>query len=73
MAYEYKREPLNRDETARLENACQTPRERLVVWTLLDTGRRVGELSGVSRQMIDWQGCSAPGSLDILFRLCRLA
>jgi integrase/recombinase XerD len=56
MAYQYKREPLNRDETARLEKACQTPRERLVVWTLLDTGLRVGELARLSRQVIDWQG-----------------
>jgi hypothetical protein len=32
---------LNADELERLEKACKTPWERLVVWTLLGTGLRV--------------------------------
>lgn len=44
MPYQYVREPLTADESDRLSNACETTTERLVVWTLLDTGLRVGEL-----------------------------
>jgi integrase/recombinase XerD len=44
MPYQYVREPLTADEADRLSNACDTPTEKLVVWTLLDTGLRVGEL-----------------------------
>ena len=44
MPYQYTREPLTADEADRLANACETPTERLVVWTLLDTGLRVAEL-----------------------------
>ena len=43
MLYQYVREPLTIDESDRLSNACETATERLVVWTLLDTGLRVGE------------------------------
>ena len=46
MRYQYVIEPLTADESDRLSNACETPTERLVVWTLLDTGLRVGELCG---------------------------
>jgi integrase/recombinase XerD len=55
MPYQYKREPLNADETERLDKACRTPRERLVVWTLLDTGLRVAELAGLTRDSIHFQ------------------
>src|SRR5208283_6124221 len=41
MPYQYVREPLTARESDRLSNACETPTERLVVWTLLDTGLRV--------------------------------
>ena len=45
MPYQYVREPLTAEEPDRLSNACETPTERLIVWTLLDpTGLRVGEL-----------------------------
>ena len=54
--YQYKREPLSPDEANRLAHACETPSERLVVWTLLDTGLRVGELASLTREKIDWQG-----------------
>jgi integrase len=29
--------------------------ERIIVWTLLDTGLRVSELAGLTREHIDWQ------------------
>src|SRR5690242_8499955 len=45
--YQYVREPLTADESDRPSNACETTTERLVVWTLLDTALRVGELCGL--------------------------
>ncbi len=56
MSYQYKREPLTPDEANRLANACKTHNEKLIVWTLLDTGLRVAEFSGLKRNNIDWQG-----------------
>jgi integrase/recombinase XerD len=38
MPYQYVREPLTADESDRLSNTCETPTDRLVIWTLLDTG-----------------------------------
>ena len=55
MRYQYKREPLTADEANRLANACQTHEERLVVWTLLDTGLRVAELANLTTDNLDWQ------------------
>ncbi len=55
MSYQYKREPLIQEEATRLAQACKNHEERLVVWTLLDTGLRVGEFSSLSRDNIDWQ------------------
>ena len=55
MAYVFVREPLSREEMDRLVNACWSFREKLVVWTLLDTGLRVSELCGLSREDIHWQ------------------
>jgi len=55
MPYQYKREPLTPDEANRLASACETHEERLIVWTLLDTGLRVSELAGLTREHIDWQ------------------
>jgi integrase/recombinase XerD len=49
MCYQYKREPLTSDEANRLANACKTHEEKLVVWTLLDTGLRVAELSNLTQ------------------------
>jgi integrase/recombinase XerD len=54
MPYRYKREPLTPDETYRLAAACETHQERLIVWTLLDTSLRVSELTGLTREQIDW-------------------
>jgi len=48
MPYQYVREPLTAEESDRLSNACETPTERLVFWTLLDTGLRVGELCALT-------------------------
>jgi len=55
MPYQYVREPLTADESDRLSKACETPTERLVVWTLLDTGLRVGELCDLTRKNVLWQ------------------
>jgi integrase/recombinase XerD len=53
MRYQYKREPLTDDEANRLANECRSIEERLVVWTLLDTGLRLGELAGLTRRNLD--------------------
>ena len=52
MPYQYVRDPLTAEESDRLSNACETPTERLVVWTLLDTGLRVGELCSLTARNI---------------------
>ena len=54
MLYQYVREPLTIDESDRLSNACETTTERLVVWTLLDTRLRVGELCGLTPRNVLW-------------------
>ena len=56
MRYQYKREPLTMEEANRLANACQSPIEKLVVWSLLDTGVRVSEIAELKKDNIDWQG-----------------
>jgi len=50
MDYQYKQEPLHDDEANLRVNACETIKERLVIWTLLDTGIAIGELAGLERQ-----------------------
>jgi len=55
MPYQYKREPLNDDEVNRLTNACDTFREKFVVWTLLDTGLRLSEFADLKKDNIQWQ------------------
>ena len=52
MPYQFKREPLRAEEADRLANACTTPVERLVLWTLLDTGLRVSELCSLTGENI---------------------
>src|SRR5258708_2638548 len=52
MPYQYVREPLTAEEADRLSNACDTPTEKLVVWTLLDTGLRVGELCDLTSKNV---------------------
>jgi integrase/recombinase XerD len=56
MPYQFKREPLTQDEATRLANACQSHTEKLVIWTLLDTGLRVSELAKLKKDNLDWQG-----------------
>jgi len=55
MPYQYKREPLNDDEVDSLTNACETFREKFVVWTLLDTGIRLSEFENLRKDNIQWQ------------------
>jgi len=55
MPYQYKREPLSDDEVNRLTNACDTFREKFVVWTLLDTGLRLSEFADLKKENIQWQ------------------
>jgi len=52
---QYKREPLNDDEVNKLTNACETFREKFVVWTLLDTGLRLSEFADLTKDSIQWQ------------------
>ena len=53
--YQYKREPLSIEESDRLMNACETAEERLIVWSLLESGLRVSELANLERDQIQWQ------------------
>jgi integrase/recombinase XerD len=55
MASNFVREPLNGEECDRLVNACITFREKLAIWTLLDTGLRVSEFCSLRRNNIQWQ------------------
>lgn len=55
MAYQYVREPLRAEEADRLSHACSTPQEKLIIWTLLDTGLRVSELCSLTSQNMLWQ------------------
>lgn len=53
--YRYVREPLRGEEADLLSSACRTAQEKLIVWTLLDTGLRVSELCGMTAESIQWQ------------------
>jgi len=55
MAYQYVREPLRSEEADRLCHACENTQEKLIIWTLLDTGLRVSELCSLTPQNILWQ------------------
>ncbi len=55
MRYQYKREPLTQEEANRLANACSSHEEKLIIWTLLDTGLRVAELAKLNKDNLDWQ------------------
>lgn len=53
--YQYKLEPLSSEEADRLQNACETRDEKLLVWVLLDTGLRVSELCSLKKASVQWQ------------------
>ena len=55
MAHQFVREPLRAEEADRLANACRSPEEKLIVWTLLDTGLRVSELCALTPDNVQWQ------------------
>ena len=54
MPYDYKRQPLTQEEMGALEGACKTGRDKLIVWTLLDTGLRVSEFVHLRKEMVEW-------------------
>jgi len=49
MPYQYKREPLSDDEVNRPTKACETTKEKFVIWTLLETGLRVSEFANLKK------------------------
>jgi integrase/recombinase XerD len=55
MAYQFVREPLRAEEADALSHACTTTEEKLIIWTLLDTGLRVSELCSLTPQHMLWQ------------------
>ncbi|QGP63336.1 Tyrosine recombinase XerD [Piscirickettsia salmonis] len=55
MAYQFVREPLRAEEADKLSQACETTQEKLIIWTLLDTGLRVSELCDLTPRHIQWQ------------------
>jgi integrase len=55
LAYQFVQVPLCPEEADRLCNACKTTDEKLVVWTLLDTGLRVSELCSLPPSHVLWQ------------------
>jgi len=55
MPYQSKREPLSDDEVNQITNACDTFRQKFVVWTLLDTGLRLSGFADLKKDNIQWQ------------------
>jgi integrase/recombinase XerD len=55
MAYQFIREPLRAEEADKLSHACETLEEKLLIWTLLDTGLRISELCSLTPQNVLWQ------------------
>lgn len=51
----HKRIPLDRDESVALCLACKNIRERMLIWTLLDTGLRINEYCKLEPKAINWQ------------------
>ena len=58
MVFDYKREPLEKDEILALRKACSNFEEELIINVLLETGMRVSEFAKLSNDQISWQrGC----------------
>jgi integrase/recombinase XerD len=55
MAYQFVREPLRAEEADKICQACNTMLEKLIIWTLIDTGLRVSELCALTPRNILWQ------------------
>lgn len=55
MAYQFIREPLQAEQADRLSHVCKSVKEKLIIWTLLDTGLRVSELCNLTPQHVLWQ------------------
>ena len=55
MAYQFIREPLTNKEVDQLCGECKTSQEKLIIWTLLETGLRVSELCSITPENILWQ------------------
>ncbi|MCH8148191.1 MAG: tyrosine-type recombinase/integrase [Planctomycetes bacterium] len=55
MSYTFRREPLRAGNVDPLANACESFEEKLVVWTLLDTGVRVSEYCNLRPENVEWQ------------------
>ena len=54
MSYQYVREPSRAEDADKLSNTYNTAEEKLIIWTLLDTGLRVSELCNLTSQNILW-------------------
>lgn len=55
MTYQFVREPLLSEDADRLCQACNTMLEKLIIWTLIDTGLRLTELCDLKPKNIQWQ------------------
>lgn len=55
MGYVFTREPLTTENQDKLSNACESVKEKLIIWTLLDTGLRISELTNLKDKDILWQ------------------
>jgi len=55
MNYNFRRKPLSYEEQDKLINACETKKEKLLVWGLLETGLRISEFCKLTPQNFRWQ------------------
>ena len=55
MPYKFVKQPLRAEEADKLSHACENLNEKLIIWTLLDTGMRIGELCALTPKNILWQ------------------
>lgn len=55
MTYQFVREPLRTEEADKICQACKSMLEKLIIWTLIDTGLRVSELCALTPRNILWQ------------------